>query len=64
VSDVSGVLMRPMDRIVVLDALRGACFVFMTADHVPGNPFATFSNPYFGPFGFSLRLSDSSFFPD
>jgi hypothetical protein len=56
--------MRPMDRIVVLDALRGACFVFMTADHVPGNPFATFSNPYFGPFGFSLRLSDSSFFPD
>ena len=24
----------------------------MTADHFPGNPFATFSNPYFGPFGF------------
>jgi hypothetical protein len=36
----------------LIDALRGACFVFMTADHLPGNPFFRFSNPYFGPFGF------------
>jgi hypothetical protein len=41
-----------MDRIVVIDALRGVCFVFMTADHVPGNPFLRFSNAYFGPVGF------------
>jgi hypothetical protein len=37
---------------VVVDALRGACFVFMTMDHYPGNPFARFSNAYYGPFGF------------
>jgi hypothetical protein len=41
-----------MDRIVVLDALRGACFVFMTMDHFPGNPFFRFSNANYGPFGF------------
>ena len=43
---------RPLDRILVVDALRGLCFVFMTMDHFPGDPFARFSNPYFGPFGF------------
>jgi hypothetical protein len=35
-----------------VDTLRGLCFVFMTIDHFPGDPFARFSNPYFGPFGF------------
>jgi hypothetical protein len=34
-----------------VDALRGLCFVFMTMDHFPGDPFARFSNPYFGAFG-------------
>ena len=42
----------PTDRIVVLDALRGVCFVVMTVDHLQGNPFSRFSNPYFGPLGF------------
>jgi hypothetical protein len=41
---------RPSDRIVVLDALRGVCFVFMRAD--PGNPLLRFSNANYGPFGF------------
>jgi hypothetical protein len=43
---------RPLDRILVVDALRGLCFVFMTMDHFPGDPFARFSNPDFGPCGF------------
>jgi hypothetical protein len=43
---------RPPNRILVVDTLRGLCFVFMTIDHFPGDPFARFSNPYFGPFGF------------
>jgi len=39
-------------RIVVIDVLRGVCFVFMTADHLPGNPLSRFSNPMYGPLGF------------
>ena len=42
---------RSRHRIVVLDAFRGLCFVFMTMDHFPGDPFARFSNPSYGPFG-------------
>ena len=41
-----------MTRNALVDALRGACFVFMTVDHLPDNPFGRFSNPFFGPFGF------------
>jgi len=40
------------NRIILLDALRGACFVVMTVDHLPGNPLHRFSNPNFGPLGF------------
>jgi hypothetical protein len=39
-------------RIVLLDALRGTCFVFMTVDHFPSSPLHRFSNTYFGPLGF------------
>ena len=39
-------------RVVMLDALRGTCFVLMTVDHFPSSPLHRFSNPYFGPFGF------------
>src|SRR5258705_2323997 len=39
-------------RVVLLDALRGVCFVFMTIDHLPGNPLHRFSNPEYGFFGF------------
>ena len=39
-------------RIVLLDALRGVCFVVMTVDHSPGNPVFRFSNPGNGLFGF------------
>jgi len=39
-------------RVVLLDALRGTCFVLMTVDHFPSSPLHRFSNPYFGPFGF------------
>ncbi len=35
-----------------MDALRGACFVFMTVDHFRDDPFLRFSNPTYGPFGF------------
>ena len=35
-----------------MDALRGACFVFMTVDHFRDHPVARFSNPTYGPFGF------------
>ena len=35
-----------------MDALRGACFVFMTVDHFRDNPFSRFSNSTYGPFGF------------
>ena len=46
------VVWLPTDRIFVLDALRGVCFVAMTVDHLQGNPFSRFSNPNFGPLGF------------
>lgn len=49
---VSGEGRRAGKRNVVVDALRGTCFVFMTVDHFPGNPLIRFSNPYFGLFGF------------
>ena len=39
-------------RNLLVDALRGACFVFMTADHFPANPFSRLSNPTYCPFGF------------
>jgi hypothetical protein len=39
-------------RNILVDALRGACFAFMTLDHFPGNPVSTFSNTRYGPFGF------------
>ena len=39
-------------RVVLLDALRGTCFVLMTVDHFPSSPLHRFSNPYFGPLGF------------
>jgi hypothetical protein len=39
-------------RIVVLDVLRGVCFVLMTMDHLPGDPFLRFSNPNYGIAGF------------
>ena len=42
----------PDNRIVLLDALRGVCFVVMTVDHLPADPLHRFSNPYFGPLGF------------
>jgi hypothetical protein len=42
----------PAKRIVVLDALRGVCFVVMTIDHLQIHPFYRISNPYFGPLGF------------
>jgi hypothetical protein len=42
----------PAKRIVVLDALRGLCFVVMTVDHIQSDPFYRFSNAYFGPLGF------------
>ena len=39
-------------RVVLLDALRGVCFVVMTIDHLPGNPVHRFSNTEYGFFGF------------
>lgn len=41
-----------MSRNALVDALRGACFVFMTVDHLPDNPFGRVSNAFYGPFGF------------
>jgi hypothetical protein len=39
-------------RNLAVDWLRGLCLVLMTMDHLPGNVFARFSNPVYGPFGF------------
>jgi hypothetical protein len=43
---------RASGRVVLLDALRGVCFVLMTVDHFPSSPLHRFSNTYFGPLGF------------
>jgi len=43
-------------RIVLLDALRGVCFVLMTVDHLPWSPVSRFSNPNYGLFGFFTAL--------
>ena len=45
------------DRDLLIDALRGFCFMLMTANHLPGNILATFSNPQYGPFGFFTSAS-------
>ena len=42
----------PGGRVVLLDALRGVCFVVMTVDHLRGNPFVRVSNPEKGLLGF------------
>ena len=42
----------PGGRVVLLDALRGVCFVVMTVDHLRGNPFVRVSNPENGLLGF------------
>jgi hypothetical protein len=39
-------------RNLLVDALRGICFLFMTVDHLPRNIFGRISNPTYGPFGF------------
>jgi hypothetical protein len=39
-------------RNLLVDVLRGICFLFMTVDHLPGNVFGRISNPTYGPFGF------------
>jgi hypothetical protein len=39
-------------RNLLIDALRGICFVLMTIDHLPGNVFDRFTNSEYGPFGF------------
>jgi hypothetical protein len=39
-------------RNLLIDALRGLCFVLMTADHLPENLLRRFSNTMYGPFGF------------
>jgi hypothetical protein len=48
------VAVSPADyrRNVLVDAIRGACFAFMTLDHFPGNPVSRLSNANYGPFGF------------
>ncbi len=43
-------------RIVLIDALRGVCFVLMTVDHLPWSPVSRFSNPNYGLFGFFTAL--------
>ena len=42
---------------LLIDALRGLCFVLMTADHLPENLLARFSNGTYGPFGFFTAAS-------
>ena len=44
-------------RNLLIDALRGLCFVLMTADHLPANVLSRFSNPTYGPFGFFTAAS-------
>ena len=41
----------------LVDALRGLCFVLMTADHLPANLLWRFSNSTYGPFGFFTAAS-------
>jgi hypothetical protein len=43
---------RAQRRNLLIDALRGICFVMMTVDHLPGNVLDRFSNTDYGPFGF------------
>jgi hypothetical protein len=44
-------------RNLLIDALRGLCFVLMTADHLPENLLRRFSNTMYGPFGFFTAAS-------
>ena len=44
-------------RNLLIDALRGLCFVLMTADHLPENLLKRFSNGTYGPFGFFTAAS-------
>jgi hypothetical protein len=44
-------------RNLLIDALRGLCFVLMTADHLPANVLHRFSNTVYGPFGFFTAAS-------
>ena len=43
---------RETTRVVLIDALRGICFVVMTVDHLPDGPFQRFSNAANGAVGF------------
>src|SRR5262245_34184903 len=45
------------DRNLLIDALRGFCFMLMTANHLPYNAFSRFSNSVYGPFSFFTSAS-------